>query len=480
MSDSDDDICLPEIFSPFRTKLKEIAIKLDPEATLSQRRRDEEFDFQICQAKELISHGIKEVVGGEPASPSTDSNGEEIEDLVESCRTINTGQIKLVPPKRCTFDVAECCRLYNKDSLIIKNFKTVDDKLSKYLLETNTSELHDYICKGNFKRSFSQDVDINPLCWYLLFLMSVHPDEKFVFVCSDTLEYILEDWCPTLDGILVIFINWGILPDLLKLDEVLLDNIPLNIEDEKLAPSPRFSDYNVQVVLELLYSVAPSLAANSNASKFNNFLRILVLSALDNGFTSPKLKSRFSICIGQLLSCIPDEQWTTARVSDISEALHCAGKEDFYIHMDICCSLLSMSSRAVEVAEVLAFTTLNNLLAKELKKELYIESRDLYQLVKHYGYIHKLSFPVQYALVKLLGFCIERRHVSDTLTLDQIKSMITWLSNLKGLLFSVVEDIDSGIVQELIARCLSSWHIIKTEMTLSSVTDCSVTQAEDM
>jgi hypothetical protein len=69
-------------------------------------------------------------------------------------------------------------------------------------------------------------------------------------------------------------------------------------------------------VLELIHSVAPDLAKNSQEDKLNKLLQILVLSALDEGFKSPILQSCFSRCIGELLNAIPESQWNEHRVSE--------------------------------------------------------------------------------------------------------------------------------------------------------------------
>jgi hypothetical protein len=69
-------------------------------------------------------------------------------------------------------------------------------------------------------------------------------------------------------------------------------------------------------VLEFIFSVAPALSKNSPEDKFNKFVQVLVLSALDEGFRSPVLQSYFSRCIGALLNAIPESQWNENRVSE--------------------------------------------------------------------------------------------------------------------------------------------------------------------
>jgi hypothetical protein len=103
----------------------------------------------------------------------------------------------------------------------------------------------------------------------------------------------------------------------------------------------------------------------------------------------------------------------------ICQALHRDGTEHFHNQAVVCCSLLTLSPHAIEIAKALAFATLNNILATELKTKPLdnISNTSIFALLKYYEPINELNCYVLYIIIMLVDFCLERTYVEDNLNL---------------------------------------------------------------
>ncbi|XP_021930218.1 uncharacterized protein LOC110834898 isoform X2 [Zootermopsis nevadensis] len=383
--------------------------------------------------------------------------------------------VKTKHPCRTTFIPEDICCLFSQDSFSIQDFGIPRTKFTDRLCSLSSHELHERICRHELKFQFPflSDAVLHPLCRYLFLLMSVHRDERTVFACSNTLRYIKRGWCPSLDIILIVFINWGINQELLDTCDIDVGSyFPVNLFD-KVVSSPRFEDTNVQKVLEFIHSVAATLGKESAQDKLNKVVQVLVLSALDGGFKSPTLETCFSRCIRALLDGIPESQWNKRRVWTICEMLHRNGAEHFHNQAVVCCSLLIVSPRSIEIAKALTLTTLNHLLATELKTEPLgnIADSNITELVMHYPLIDELGPYELYTVVRLVDLCVLRAYTEDNLNLENLNIMISWLRNLSGRISTSVELIDTHVVKELITRCLSSWQTVKFDIEFIKLVD---------
>lgn len=99
--------------------------------------------------------------------------------------------------------------------------------------------------------------------------------------------------------------------------------------------------------------------------------------------------------------------------------LHRDGTEHFHNQAVVCCSLLTLSPHAIEIAKALVFATLNNILATELKTKPLdsISNTSIFALLKYYEPINELSCYVLYIVVMLVDFCLVRSYVEDSLNL---------------------------------------------------------------
>ncbi|XP_033606821.1 uncharacterized protein LOC117282010 [Cryptotermes secundus] len=248
-------------------------------------------------------------------------------------------------------------------------------------------------------------------------------------------------------------------------------NFPLKLT-KKLVSNLRVPDNNVEKVLEFIHSVAPSLSKNGPEDKFNKLMQVLVLSALDEGFRSPVLQSCYSRCIGVLLNAIPESQWNENRVWALCQMLHRDGTEHFHNQAVVCCSLLTLSPHAIEIAKALAFATLNHLLATELKTKPLdsIANTSIFALLKYYEPVNELNCYVLYIIIMLVDFCLSRAYVEDNLNLENLSYMVSWLSNLGGRISTAIDSIDTTVMKELISRCLSDWRIMKVDRTYVELT----------
>lgn len=99
--------------------------------------------------------------------------------------------------------------------------------------------------------------------------------------------------------------------------------------------------------------------------------------------------------------------------------LHRNGAEHFHNQAVVCCSLLIVSPRSIEIAKALTLTTLNHLLATELKTEPLgsIADSNITELVMHYPLIDELGPYELYTVVRLVDLCVLRAYTEDNLNL---------------------------------------------------------------
>ncbi|PNF36386.1 hypothetical protein B7P43_G17800 [Cryptotermes secundus] len=389
---------------------EEKKIVLDPAVTLAQRQKDAELDIKIAElTKDTESLSFKHVSSGDSS----------IEAFVQKLHQPSVQEIKSSHPCRTTFVPKEFSCLFSQDSLNIKDFQLPHGPFTQTLHQMSGPELHECICRYELKLPSLSDEVLHPLCQFLFLLMSVHRDERTVHACAVTLYCIKGDWYPSFDIILIIFINWGISSEFLDVYSIGKNgNFPLKLT-KKLVSNLRVPDNNVEKVLEFIHSVAPSLSKNGPEDKFNKLMQVLVLSALDEGFRSPVLQSCYSRCIGVLLNAIPESQWNENRVWALCQMLHRDGTEHFHNQAVVCCSLLTLSPHAIEIAKALAFATLNHLLATELKTKPLdsIANTSIFALLKYYEPVNELNCYVLYIIIMLVDFCLSRAYVEDNLNL---------------------------------------------------------------
>jgi hypothetical protein len=103
----------------------------------------------------------------------------------------------------------------------------------------------------------------------------------------------------------------------------------------------------------------------------------------------------------------------------VCQMLHRDGTEHFHNQAVVCCSLLTLSPHAVEIAKALVFATLNNILSTELKTKPLdnIANTSIFALLKYYAPMNELNCYVLYVVVMLVDFCLVRTYVEDNLTL---------------------------------------------------------------
>jgi hypothetical protein len=99
--------------------------------------------------------------------------------------------------------------------------------------------------------------------------------------------------------------------------------------------------------------------------------------------------------------------------------LHRNGTEHFHNQAVVCCSLLIVSPRSIEIAKALAFATLNHMLATELKAEPLdsIADTSITELLRYYHPLKTRNSYVLYIVIKLVDFCLLRAYIEDNLNL---------------------------------------------------------------
>lgn len=114
-----------------------------------------------------------------------------------------------------------------------------------------------------------------------------------------------------------------------------------------------------------------------------------------------------------------NEDFLLVQVWAICQMLHRDGTEHFHNQAVVCCSLLTLSPHAIEIAKALVFATLNNILATELKTKPLdsISNTSIFALLKYYEPINELSCYVLYIVIMLVDFCLVRAYVEDSLNL---------------------------------------------------------------
>jgi hypothetical protein len=99
--------------------------------------------------------------------------------------------------------------------------------------------------------------------------------------------------------------------------------------------------------------------------------------------------------------------------------LHQNGMEHFHNQTVVCCSLLIVSPRAIEIAKALAIVTLNYILARELKIEPLADNADtsIREILMYYTPMNDLSYYILYIVIMLVDFCLLRANNEDNLNL---------------------------------------------------------------
>jgi hypothetical protein len=99
--------------------------------------------------------------------------------------------------------------------------------------------------------------------------------------------------------------------------------------------------------------------------------------------------------------------------------LHQNGMEHFHNQTVVCCSLLIVSPRAIEIAKALAIVTLNHILARELKIEPLADNADtsIREILMYYTPMNDLSYYILYIVIMLVDFCLLRANNEDNLNL---------------------------------------------------------------
>jgi hypothetical protein len=119
---------------------------------------------------------------------------------------------------------------------------------------------------------------------------------------------------------------------------------------------------------------------------------------------------------------------SSVQVWALCQMLHRDGMEHFHNQAVVCCSLLTLSPHAVEIAKALVFATLNHLLATELKTKPLgnIANTSIFALLKYYEPMDELNCYVLYIVVMLVDFCLLRAYVEENLNLvrrSQVSSL---------------------------------------------------------